>query len=279
MPPKKSAEPPKKAYLGRPGNNLKMGIVGLPNVGKSTFFNTLSKLNVPAENRPFCTIDPNVASVTLPDQRFTWLCDKYRPASRVPPVITVTDIAGLVRGAAEGEGLGNAFLSHIAAVDGIFHMCRAFEDTSDLTVTHVEGDVDPVRDMTIINNELRIKDLAQLNTAIEPMRRTVERGQKTHKAEFDTLSKAKEWMEAGHGIAGGDWDPNDVEILNRYAFLTAKPQIFLVNLSKRDYIRKKNKYGPGLGVAYFRVYFNIPFRPLFVSIPGLLFFVACICSC
>jgi len=123
-------------YLGRPGNNVKIGIVGLPNVGKSTFFNTLSKLNIPAENFPFCTIEPNQAIVPLPDQRFNWLCNKYKPTSEVPPVITVTDIAGLVKGAAEGAGLGNAFLSHIQAVDAIYHMVRGFDDNE---VTHVEG--------------------------------------------------------------------------------------------------------------------------------------------
>ncbi|CAM9749540.1 unnamed protein product, partial [Ectocarpus sp. 13 AM-2016] len=140
--------------LGRPGNNVKVGIVGVPNVGKSSFFNILGKMHVPAENFPFCTIDPNVAIVPVPDQRFKWLIKKYKPVSEVPPNMTITDIAGLVKGAAEGAGLGNAFLSHIRAVDAIFMMLRAFENAD---ITHVEGDVNPVRDIEIINEELLLK--------------------------------------------------------------------------------------------------------------------------
>lgn len=125
--PKKAEAAPKKILLGRSTNNLKMGIVGLPNVGKSSLFNILSKLQVAAENFPFCTIDPNVAKINVPDKRFNYLVDLYKPKSVVPAQLSVTDIAGLVKGAAEGAGLGNAFLSHISAVDGIFHVCRAFD--------------------------------------------------------------------------------------------------------------------------------------------------------
>ena len=159
MPPKKSAESKDDAYLGRPGNNVTIGIVGMPNVGKSSFFNLLSKLNVPAENFPFCTIDPNVAQVPLQDKRFDKLVANFKPKSVVPAVLKVTDIAGLIAGASEGEGLGNAFLSHIAAVDSIFHMVRAFEDAD---VAHVEDSVDPIRDMGIIHSELLKKDLNQV---------------------------------------------------------------------------------------------------------------------
>jgi obg-like ATPase 1 len=187
MPPKKE-EPVKKVILGRPGNNVsdteatrtkaatrgflsekwqkeallltlpshltpqvKMGVVGLPNVGKSTFFNLLCGMNVAAENFPFCTIDPNISRVAVPDERFDYLVETYKPKSIVPAVLTVTDIAGLVKGAAEGAGLGNAFLSHIAAVDGIFHMVRSFSSEE---VIHVEGSVDPTRDLGIIHGEL-----------------------------------------------------------------------------------------------------------------------------
>jgi obg-like ATPase 1 len=155
MPPKKAVAV-EKPLLGRPSNHLKMGIVGLPNVGKSSFFNALTNSSVPSENFPFCTIDPSEARVVVPDPRFDWLCEHYKPASKIPASLTVIDIAGLVKGAAEGEGLGNAFLSHIKAVDGIFHLCRAFDDAD---IVHVEGDVDPVRDMEIIHNELRLKDI------------------------------------------------------------------------------------------------------------------------
>ena len=152
MPPKKKkAEPETKVILGRASNTLKMGLVGLPNVGKSTTFNVMSNLSVPAENYPFCTIDPTEAKVYVPDKRFERLIGIYNPRSKVAASISIFDIAGLVAGAHEGEGLGNAFLSHIQAVDGIFHVVRAFPNEE---VVHNEGDVDPVRDLEIITNEL-----------------------------------------------------------------------------------------------------------------------------
>tara|TARA_B110001450_G_scaffold229815_1_gene230666 strand:- start:823 stop:1296 length:474 start_codon:yes stop_codon:yes gene_type:complete len=156
MPPKKKEEPTKKVILGRASNTLKMGLVGLPNVGKSTTFNFLTKLAVPAENYPFCTIDPTIAKLNVPDKRFEKLCEMYNPKSKVLAQIAITDIAGLVKGASKGEGLGNAFLSHISAVDGIYHVVRAFPDED---IMHNEGDIDPIRDIEIINGELRAKDL------------------------------------------------------------------------------------------------------------------------
>lgn len=156
MPPKKKEEPPKKVILGRAKNTLEMGLVGLPNVGKSSTFNVLSKLQVAAENYPFCTIDPTTAKVNLTDKRFDKLVQHYLPKSVVPAQISVTDIAGLVKGASTGAGLGNAFLSHINAVDGIYHVVRAFPNEE---VIHEEGDVDPIRDIQIINGELIAKDI------------------------------------------------------------------------------------------------------------------------
>ena len=153
---KKKEEAPKKILLGRASNTLKMGLVGLPNVGKSTTFNFLTKLAVPAENFPFCTIDPNLAKLNVPDKRFEKLCEMYNPKSKVLAQISITDIAGLVKGASNGEGLGNAFLSHISAVDGIYHVIRAFPDED---IMHNEGEIDPIRDIEIINGELRAKDL------------------------------------------------------------------------------------------------------------------------
>lgn len=147
MPPKKKVEVERKVLLGRPKNTLKMGLVGLPNVGKSTTFNVISNLNVPAENYPFCTIDPTEAKIYVPDKRFDRLCDMYKPKSKVGASISIFDIAGLVKGASEGAGLGNAFLSHIDAVDGIYHVVRAFPNEE---VIHEEGDVNPTRDMEII---------------------------------------------------------------------------------------------------------------------------------
>jgi obg-like ATPase 1 len=243
MPPKKKEETPKRVYLGRPGNNVKIGIVGVPNVGKSTFFNCLSKLNIPAENFPFCTIEPNEAVVPLPDQRFNWLVEKYQPASVMPPVIAITDIAGLVKGAAEGAGLGNAFLSHIQAVDAIYHMVRAF-DSAD--VTHVEGNVDPVRDIEIIQQELRLKDIERVTKLVDGMRKNVERGLggKEKKMEYEALVRVKEWLEAGKDVSFGQWSAFEVDVLNPLQLLTAKPVVYLINVSKKDYLRKSNKYLP-----------------------------------
>jgi len=198
MPPKKgkNEEPKEKMILGRFSHNLKMGIVGLPNVGKSTFFNTLTKLNVGAENYPFCTIEPNEARVALPDERFEWLVDHWKPGSSVSAFLHVWDIAGLVKGAHEGAGLGNAFLSNIQAVDGIFHVCRAFSDEE---VVHVEGDVNPVRDLEIIFDELRLKDLARLSKLVPEAQIKVTRAgnkcPKELKVELETLQKAQTMLE------------------------------------------------------------------------------------
>lgn len=161
----------------------------------------------------------------------------------------MTDIAGLVRGAADGEGLGNAFLSHISAVDGIFHMVRVFSDDE---VIHVDGHIDPVRDMETIHNELRLKDLQACQSAANGMQKNVERGVggKEKKYEYDTLRKVEEWLESGKDVRAGKWAGNEIEVLNRYQFLTAKPMIYLVNLSEKDYIRKRNKWcGPAAAPA------------------------------
>ena len=244
MPPKKKDEGPERpVLLGRVGTNLKCGIVGLPNVGKSTFFNVLCSQSIPAENFPFCTIDPNESRVAVPDPRFDYLVECHKPASKVPAYLNVVDIAGLVKGAAEGQGLGNAFLSHIKACDALLHLCRTFEDED---VTHVEGDVNPVRDIEIINEELRRKDLEYLNSNIEKMERTVVRGNdKKMMPEYHCLVKVREILdtEKKH-IRFADWKSDEIEVLNKHLFITAKPMIYLVNLSENDYIRKKNKWLP-----------------------------------
>lgn len=176
MPPKKAEEPKKTVILGRLGTSVKAGVVGMPNVGKSTTFNIMCGMSVPAENFPFCTIDPSNSRVEVPDPKYRHLCEQWKPKSEVPAYLQVTDIAGLVKGASEGEGLGNAFLSHISACDAIFHVCRIFEETSDgEAATHVEGEVDPVRDLEIIAGELRAKDIAHITKEIEPLRKEVAR--------------------------------------------------------------------------------------------------------
>ncbi|KAJ2553443.1 hypothetical protein EV175_002937 [Coemansia sp. RSA 1933] len=247
MPPKKQVVE-EKLQLGRPGNNLKIGVVGLPNVGKSTFFNAITKSAVSAENYPFCTIDPSESRVAVPDERFDWLVDQYKPSSRVPAFLTVIDIAGLVKGAADGAGLGNSFLSHISAVDGIFHMIRAFNDPD---VVHVEGEVNPDRDLDIIHNELRLKDLAMLNKFVDANQRNIERlgtggsaEDKKKKDEFGMVLKVRDWVASGKDVRKGDWSNKEIDVINRQHLLTAKPVTYLVNVSEKDYLRKKNKFLP-----------------------------------
>ncbi|KAL5006093.1 hypothetical protein ScPMuIL_017251 [Solemya velum] len=243
MPPKKKGDAAANApppLIGRVGTNLKIGIVGLPNVGKSTFFNVLTKSQATAENFPFCTIDPNESRVPVPDARYDYLVDQYKPYSKVPAFLNVVDIAGLVKGAHEGKGLGNAFLSNINACDAIFHVMRSFDDDE---IVHVEGDVDPCRDLEIIHDELRLKDLEYLAKHLEPMERNVARGgDKKLKPEFDCLVKVRDLLLEKKLVRQSHWDAKEIDILNHHLFLTSKPVIYLVNLSIKDYNRKKNKW-------------------------------------
>jgi obg-like ATPase 1 len=238
---KKKEEVPEKALLGRPGNTLKMGIVGLPNVGKSSMFNLLSKLQTPAKNFMFCTIEPSKAKVEVPDNRFEHLCTVYNPKSRVPASLTIVDIAGLVKGASENQGMGNEFLSNIQSVDGIFHVVRAFDDEE---VLHFEGDVDPVRDLQTIQDELMAKDLQQINRSLEELEKVIKRSNdKDSIGERDTLLKVKEMYKEGKNVRDNpDWNYKEIDWLNKHLFFTSKPMVYVVNLSENDFIRKKNKY-------------------------------------
>jgi len=241
MAPKKDELPTRKPVIGRVGTSLKMGIVGLPNVGKSTFFNILTKLQASAENFPFCTIDPNEGRVPVPDTRFDYLCSKYTPNNEQPAFLNIVDIAGLVKGAHEGKGLGNAFLSHIRACDGIYQMIRIFDDEE---IVHVEGEVDPIRDLEIIQEELRLKDLE----FIDKMRADIEKrasrsSDKTLKAELDLLTRLTALLSDDRKwVRSNDWKDVDIELLNKYLLITAKPVVYLLNMSESDYLKKKNKW-------------------------------------
>ncbi|KAI1786759.1 P-loop containing nucleoside triphosphate hydrolase protein [Ganoderma leucocontextum] len=248
MPPKKAVAE-KKTLLGRPGNNLKIGIVGLPNVGKSSFFNALSKTDLgKAANFPYATINPEEARIPVPDPRFDWLCDTYKPTNRVPAHLTCIDIAGLTAGASTGAGLGNAFLSHVRAVDGIFQVIRAFDDAE---VIHVEGDVDPCRDMDIISTELRLKDIEWVEKHLEGLKKTGRSlgsnslADKARKVEIATVQRIYDALTKDNkDVRKVDWVGKEVDVVNGLQLLTAKPVTYLVNLSERDYIRKKNKWLP-----------------------------------
>ncbi|EED24031.1 GTP-binding protein YchF [Talaromyces stipitatus ATCC 10500] len=236
-----------KIPLGRPGNNLKSGIVGLANVGKSTLFQAITKCSLgnPA-NFPYATIDPEEARVIVPDARYDWLCEHYKPKSRVPANLTVYDIAGLTRGASTGAGLGNAFLSHIRAVDAIFQVVRCFDDAE---IIHVEGDVNPVRDLNIISEELRLKDIEFVEKALENLAKQTRRGgqsleMKKLKEEEATVAKVLQHLKDGKDVRKNDWTPKEVEVINPLFLLTAKPVVYLVNLSEKDYLRQKNKHLP-----------------------------------
>lgn len=211
---------------------MKLGIVGLPNVGKSTLFNSLTKAGAESANYPFCTIDPNIGIVAVPDERIKLLGEMYHSKKVTPAVIEFVDIAGLVKGASKGEGLGNQFLSNIREVDAIVHVVRCFEDEN---VVHVDGSVDPLRDIETINLELIFSDLEILERRIAK----VSKGARMDKAlgkELELLQKIKEHLEAGKlamSFEVGD-DEDDVAWFASYNLLTAKPVIFAANVAEDD---------------------------------------------
>ena len=231
------------AKFGRVRNTLKMGVVGLPNVGKSSLFNLLTDQSIAAENFPFCTIEPNEARCAVPDARYDFLCDTWKPPSEYPAYLHVTDIAGLVRGAANGAGLGNAFLSHIQAVDGIFHVVRAFDSEE---VIHVDDSVDPVRDLETIQAELCAKDMEYLKRAIEQEKMDVKKNptMKLSGLFVSTMDKVEEMLSGNKPIRCGEWSTPEVEMIKEKLgrLITTKPIVYLVNLSKKDFVRKKNKW-------------------------------------
>lgn len=210
---------------------MKLGIVGLPNVGKSTLFNSLTKAGAESANYPFCTIDPNVGVVMVPDERLKLLADLYHSAKVTPAVIEFVDIAGLVKGASKGEGLGNQFLANIREVDAVVHVVRCFEDPN---VIHVDGSVDPVRDIETINLELIFSDIEILERRIAKTVRGA-RNDKTLAKELELLNRLKEHLEAGNlAITYQTDDEDEQKWLAEYNLLTAKPVIFAANVSEED---------------------------------------------
>lgn len=245
MPPKKKNVQEKPILLGRPGNNLKSGIVGLANVGKSTFFQAITRcpLGNPA-NYPFATIEPEEARVIVPSPRFDALCQLYKPKSEVPAFMTIYDIAGLTKGAHAGEGLGNNFLANIRAVDAIFQVVRCFDDSD---IIHVNDEVNPYADLEIILDELRLKDIEFATKHLEAIDKITKRGGqslevKQKKEEAELVKRIIELLENRQRIANQKWTQKEVEAINTMFLLTAKPCIYLINLSEKDYIRKKNKH-------------------------------------
>lgn len=219
---------------------LKAGIIGLPNVGKSTLFNAITKKHILAANYPFATIEPNVGVVTVPDARVDYLNELYKPKSLVPATFEFTDIAGLVKGASKGEGLGNKFLSHIREVDAIVNVVRCFDNPE---ITHVEGKIDPVRDIEIINTELILSDLELIDNRITRLGKKMQMANtKEEKLEVQALTHTKKLLDEGTTLRLGDLSDDEKDFLKSFNLITLKPVIYVANVSDDDATVGDNKY-------------------------------------
>lgn len=220
--------------------SLTAGIVGLPNVGKSTLFNAITKKNILAANYPFATIDPNVGVVIVPDKRLEYLDKLYMPKSLVPTSYEFTDIAGLVKGASSGEGLGNKFLSHIREVDAIVEVVRCFDDKN---IIHVENNIDPIRDIEIINLELIFADLEIVENRINRIGKKASMSKdKEVIKEIELMDKVKNTLMSNTSLRRVEFDEAELKMLKPFNFLTLKPIIYMANIGEEDLINDGNKY-------------------------------------
>ncbi len=209
---------------------MKLGIIGLPNVGKSTLFNALTGAGAPSANYPFCTIDPNVGVVQVPDKRLDKLAEMYSPQLYTPATVEFVDIAGLVKGASKGEGLGNKFLSHIRDVDAVIHVLRCFEDSD---IIHVDGSVDPTRDLDTINMELIYSDIEHLEKRIDKTQKLL-KGDKSLQAELDVFQKVLDGLNEGKTARSMELTDDETALLSDVNLLTLKPIIYVANVSEDE---------------------------------------------